>query len=53
MGFAWQATVGGELPLGKSEFLIFLDIYSCFHILKYEIHMDTTSQGPVEKSLKK
>ena len=73
MGFTWQATVGGELPLGKiilvaymalkgynfevavltSNFFIFLDIYTCFHILKYENSMDTTSQGPVEKSLRK
>jgi DNA-directed RNA polymerase beta subunit len=73
MGFAWAATVGGKLPLGKiilvaympskgynfedaivliSEYLVFLEIYSSFRIIKYETRKDTTSQGSIEKSLK-
>ncbi|KAL3651970.1 hypothetical protein CASFOL_001651 [Castilleja foliolosa] len=42
------ATVGGELALGKKyyERLVYEDIYTSFHIRKYEIQTRVTSQGP-------
>jgi DNA-directed RNA polymerase subunit beta len=36
-----------------SECLVYEDIYTSFHIRKYEIHTGTTSQGSAEKSLNK
>jgi DNA-directed RNA polymerase subunit beta len=35
-----------------SERLVYEDIYTSFHIRKYEIQMDTTSQGSAEKITK-
>ncbi|KAG8496529.1 hypothetical protein CXB51_007626 [Gossypium anomalum] len=48
------ATVGGELTLGKnildavliSERLVYEDIYTSFHIRKYETQTHVTTQGP-------
>ncbi|MFQ6632462.1 hypothetical protein Gotur_009699, partial [Gossypium turneri] len=47
------ATVGGEIALGKnvldavliSERLVYEDIYTSFHIRKYEIQTHVTSQS--------
>ncbi|KAG5570948.1 hypothetical protein H5410_060714 [Solanum commersonii] len=43
------AMVGGELALGKNVLVAYMpweDIYTSFHIRRYEIHTHVTSEGP-------